>query len=431
MNGSGVVRGCPEGGRVSSPLPLGEGQGEGSFRCLANSPPSYPGRVPGAKRSDAPDTHNPSIFALLPSYSVSRPSRGFTLLEVLLTLLLASLVLVALAMAIDFQLRVVDRSRRNVEEGQLARVLLSRIANDLRGAVPYDPLDMESLVAEAMAAAKAAGAGSGQDAGESAGEAAAAASPEDSEMEDTDAEEVEDSNSDETAGAGGSVVPRSVPGLYGGSDWIQVDVSRLPRLDQFEYLLTSVDGSTRVDRLSDVKTVTYYVVPPDDESAGHAADGTESGGGLVRSELDRAVASWASDQGGLDETDSDGPPIAPEVTAIQFRYSDGTEWVDEWDSDEAGAFPVAVEITMTITPSTREASEVSSWQTSAGEIASDEENALTYRLVVRLPAYQASSGEGASGETAETEETGTTEESAETAEPESSQNGSLNEEPTR
>jgi len=368
--------------------------------------------------------------------------QGFTLLEVLLTLMLTSLVLVALAMAVDFQLRVVDRSRGNVEEAQLARALLHRIANDLRGAVAYDPLEMEKLVAEAISSASgsvqgavASAAGSADGAADSSG--SGTAGTETSQGQDTDAAGTEDSQPDETDmetdAETESAVPRSVPGVYGESDWLQVDVSRLPRLDQFQYLVASTEGSTTLDRLSDVKTVSYYAIPYEDGGA-YAEDGTPTSG-LVRRELDRAVSAWASDQGELDQTDTDATPIAPEVSAIEFRYHDGTEWVESWDSDEAGALPKAVEITLTIMPSLMGGPQSSSLQTSqmsTGAIGSeeeDEESLLTYRLIVHLVAGTASSSEDATAEST-SEETSEEMEGSGT-ESGSSAIGSSDEEPTR
>jgi len=190
-------------------------------------------------------------------------------------------------------------------------------------------------------------------------------------------------------------------------------VGILPRLDQFDADYTSTDGSTTVDRISDVKTVTYYVVESEDET-GYAADGTPSGG-LVRRELDRAVSLWGTEIGQIDE-DSDVTPLAPEVAAIAFRYSDGTEWVDSWDSEEAGALPVAVEATLTIRP-IRDPGEL----TSANEIvdAEDEEQWLTYTRIIHLLAAEPSSGDEMSEETY-----GETEETTETAESGSAGEGS-------
>ena len=72
-----------------------------------------------------------------PSAQQLKPVRGFTLLEVLLALSLACMVLAAVTMAIRFQIRLVDTGRLQAEQAQLARAILNRIADDIRGAVPY------------------------------------------------------------------------------------------------------------------------------------------------------------------------------------------------------------------------------------------------------------------------------------------------------
>lgn len=64
-------------------------------------------------------------------------SRGYTLLEILLALALTVVILGLVAMAIHVHLRVAQVSREQVEEAQLARVLLQRIAGDLRNVLPY------------------------------------------------------------------------------------------------------------------------------------------------------------------------------------------------------------------------------------------------------------------------------------------------------
>ncbi|HUT92329.1 MAG TPA: type II secretion system protein GspJ [Thermoguttaceae bacterium] len=366
---------------------------------------------------------------------IGRPRPGYTLIEVLLSLTLASLVLLAVGMAVDFQLRVVDRSRGNVEEAQLARVLLRRIADDLRCAVTKDPLQMAELVKEFESAAAQAAEGAETVAGESTEGAAdseggakegadsGGSEPGESAEEKSDESEgAEDSKSEGTGDSAESATPQATPGVYGESDRLQVDVGILPRLDQFDSLYTSTEGSTTVDRISDVKTVTYYVVESEDET-GYAADGTPSGG-LVRRELDRAASLWASGQGQIDD-DSDVTPIAPEVSAIAFRYWDGTEWVDSWDSGEAGALPVAVEVTLTIRP-IRDPSEVTATTQSVDE--EGEEVSLTYSRIIHLLAADASSGD----ETSEgTEESGEASETTETTESGSTESGSAGEESAR
>jgi len=295
--------------------------------------------------------------------------RGFTLLEVLLSLALVSLLLVALGMTIDVQLRLVNTSRGNVEEAQLARVLLHRIAADLRGAVPYDLLDIKKLVDEAASAAASAvesgqlevggeqddqEGGASQDAGDAAGAGEA--------------------DADSTAAVASETSAR-IPGVYGGADWLEVDVSRLPRLDQFEGQLAATGAAAIVDRLSDIKTVSYSVLA--DEEAG----GEVGSGGLVRREVDRAATLYATEQG---TTSTDFvEPIAPEVASLAFAYWDGADWVEEWDTGEMGGLPRAIEVILTL----RRSDSTDGLLTAGADAgALGDEGTLAYRLVVHLPA---------------------------------------------
>ena len=267
-------------------------------------------------------------------------ARGLTLLEVLLSLGLIAILLSALGAAVDFHYRVVQSARRQVEEAQLARALLERIAQDIRGAVAYDPVNFEKLIPGLVTQSGSSGLSSlAEEAG-------------------IDPSLFSDSGSDMSiSGLAGdwssTTLPRSVPGLYGGADWIAVDVSRLPRPDQLqsEYTL-SADGLL-MDRVSDVKTVAYFVLSPE-ETINYSfvsmpgVVGFDQQGGLVRRELDRAVTAYAATTGELESVDQQLQPIASEVAAIEFAYFDGSSWCDSWDSDANGSLPKAVEIRLYI-----------------------------------------------------------------------------------
>ena len=67
-----------------------------------------------------------------------RKNHAFTLIEIILSLGLSVLVLMAVGMAINLHLRLLDSGRTKVEEAQLARAILRNIAQDLRNAVPYN-----------------------------------------------------------------------------------------------------------------------------------------------------------------------------------------------------------------------------------------------------------------------------------------------------
>lgn len=355
-------------------------------------------------------------------------SGGFTLLEVMLTLALSSLVVVALAMAIDFQLRVVELGRTDVEEAQLARVILHHIANDIAGAVTSNPMETESLLSKMISSETLARsfeeasegseeddegeAASGGDPSASSGGQGGGTSGATSQAEGTSTGEgadelgyLTDEGSDDLDE---SLLTQSALGLYGGIDWLQVDVSRLPRLDQFEQEFSSSDIYSTVDLVSDVKTVSYFFVTPDEAGASYSADDPEYTGGLYRTEVDRASASWAGSGGPLDDTGTEERPIAPEVTAVEFLYCDGTDWLEEWDSEEQGGLPQAVKITLTIIPYGATDEQLSELGT--GDLFYEDDPSLKYSLVVRLPAAEIAPGGGDSGdfETSESDETGET-----------------------
>ncbi len=64
------------------------------------------------------------------------------------------------------------------------------------------------------------------------------------------------------------------------------------------------------------------------------------------------------------------------VTALNIRYYDGTDWVDEWDMEEEGRLPGAIEVTLSITD------------------ADNKGKSLTQAIVVYLPFSRPSSEEG-------------------------------------
>jgi hypothetical protein len=143
------------------------------------------------------------------------------------------------------------------------------------------------------------------------------------------------------------------PGLYGNATQLQIDVSRLPRMDQYRFSNQTGSSQTNqsassmpVDRLSDVKNVTYYLYGESFSSG--AGEASSSNFGLIRREVDRASSVASSEQnqtGGLSEGDI---LLASEVKSIEFLYFDGSDWLDYWDSSVQGSLPSAVEITLKI-----------------------------------------------------------------------------------
>jgi hypothetical protein len=323
-------------------------------------------------------------------------------MEVMLAVAISAIVLAALGMAIDFQLRVLAAGRLEVEQAQLGRALLRRMADDIRTAVPYNPVDVESLLPAGGATAalsSAASALSGATGSQGSNASNSTNNQSTANLADAAAaamnEAAGSANATGATGSGastdiaGSTAPPSVPGLYGNQYEMQVDVSRLPRIDQYEQFLDP-NSPAMPDRVSDVKTVAYYL--------GVGPDGLPAG--LVRRQLDRAVSKYAQEQGGS-EAAMHEELLAPEVTALEFRYYDGVDWVTEWDSDAQGTLPVAVEIALQFAPIAGTAS--TAVPVPVGEPALNSLSTLQsqpgypiYRLLVHIPSGKPP-GEGTTG----------------------------------
>ncbi len=271
--------------------------------------------------------------------------RGFTLLEVVLALGLTLIVISAIGVSIDLYLRLYDSGRANVEEALLARAVLRRIADDIRGTVQYAPMDAEKLTSGI--ADQTAQNNENQNDQSSENQDPNATQGE-SPSEEPDLESLDLS----------STGPQSVPGLYGNSYQLQIDVSRLPRIDQ--YMLAGAEGDISAaaqttgaavyDRLSDVRNVAYYIFGDTSALALGGDPSMQMGCGLVRRDMDRASALFATQSGQESDMDAAAEVLAPEVEAIQFAYYDGKnmEWLSSWDSSQYGGLPMAVQITLTI-----------------------------------------------------------------------------------
>jgi hypothetical protein len=138
-------------------------------------------------------------------------------------------------------------------------------------------------------------------------------------------------------------------------------------------------------------------------TSGLGADlGGEVTGGLVRRALSRAATTWASENN-LDILNAQGRIIAPEVTYLEFRYFDGFEWLEQWDTEQEGGLPTAVEIAIAVRRPGETAEESGRRRTSAlrNPRDADPESAIdligvsgtVYRLVVDVPAGEPTADE--------------------------------------
>lgn len=276
-------------------------------------------------------------------YPDVRRRKGFTLLELLLTLSMTVVLMTLVNAAFRFYAGDMDSSDVDMRRTMLASAVMQMIEDDLRATLHPEPLDtsaLEELLANtAKAAAGGGNTGGGNTGGASDGGAASAG------MDDPAAEEEL-----VTTEVGVSVLQE--PGLIGNQYQLQIDTSRLPRLEEYTVLMDSDPGNL-MDLPSDLKTVTYYVQAADsigieDPLAQMDSSVSANSGGLVRRVLDRSATTFASTAGNLSALGQTGELLAPEVTAIEFSYWDGVTWQIEWNSDSTGELPLAIKIEMTM-----------------------------------------------------------------------------------
>jgi prepilin-type N-terminal cleavage/methylation domain-containing protein len=330
--------------------------------------------------------------------------RGFTFLELMLALALTTLLLGAISMAVDLHLRALDSRRSMLEESQLARAVLRIIADDIRGVVlPYeqDISTVESLMsgtADSLLEQAGVGGGdiTGPDVPEGGGEGGDAGMDPmgDAGLGDaTDLGAADEVSQNTVDLASGSTLPTQ-PGIYGNQYELQLDISRLPRIDELQAAYSTSDVMTEMDVPSDIKSVTYYVMS---DQTGYASTGLESavslseerdpsivGRGLVRRQLDRAVTQWAMTNGTTAGVINAGEVLAPEVIGIEFAYFDGLEWRTEWDSEAEGGSPMAIQIILAITSDEARGLPAST-NVEEGIQVTTEGNVRYYHLVVHIP----------------------------------------------
>ncbi len=315
-------------------------------------------------------------------HCVRVPRSAFTLLEVLLALALGTLVLMALGMAINLQLYSVDVHRTQVEEAQLARVLLRMIADDLRQAVIQPPVEYPS-----------ASASGGRSGGSASGEGGNSSSEESGPGEDSSSGESETDTSDSSSEEDEEdlLLEELSPGLYGTLEELWVDVSRAASVDQFDASLGAEFSTLPPDPLNDIKTVRYLVYQGSGLQTAQV-NLEEDAYGLVRSEEAQPSASWAVNAAEANAEYRRAVLLAPEVGAIEFRYFDGTEWYEEWDSEVNEGLPIAVEITLLIrSKNTQEETETAEFPGISALTGEVPEGWFLFQDVVHLPLAEVAS----------------------------------------
>jgi prepilin-type N-terminal cleavage/methylation domain-containing protein len=319
---------------------------------------------------------------------------GFTLIELMLSL---ALIVVATALigslmqiyASNFAVRGDD-----IRRAQLARSILSMIAEDIRSVVTkqeYDPTVLEQL----LGASGNGGAAPTSEA--SAGGLASSAEP-----------GLASGDSDETdlAETATTSLP---PGIYGTQYQLMVDVSRVPRPDEYMRAQQSIVAGSLTDIPGDMKTVTYYVQTATTMGVSDAmaafGSGTDNQGynsGLVRRQLDRAVTAYAEENGDTQRLLQTGDLMAPEVISLEFAFFDGTQWLTEWDSStQSLPWLVQISLAMQTEKGARASKLEPGTQISMLSLGDRQQYGVqVYELVVAIPGAQLRAADAASADQA-------------------------------
>ena len=269
---------------------------------------------------------------------ISRRQSGFTLIELLLALALIVAATALIGSLMQMFAKNFETRGQDIRRVQLARAVLNMIAEDIRGIVIEQEIDQSVLEQQLGAASGGGDASAGGDTGTGLASDSAA---------DTSLASGDDMLAEETT--------ERPPGIYGDQYSLMVDVSRLPRPDEYMVQQSGMFQNTLNDVPGDIKTVTYYVQAPtqmgvEDTMSAFTQTATNASGytgGLVRRAIDRGVAAYAEEMGNLDSLNRTGDIVAPEVVALQFAYFDGNEaqWVYEWDYQQQG-LPWLVQVTI-------------------------------------------------------------------------------------
>lgn len=298
----------------------------------------------------------------------SRGRSAFTLMELILSLALIVVATALVGSLMGIYARSFSTRGDSIKQKQLARSLLTMMADDIRAVVvtqQYDDSVLQQMLGGSSGAASTGtggtgtgGTGTGTGTGTTGTGGAGTG---------TGTGATAGGSSTGTGSTGGSATGQSSgtetdistastalpPGIYGSQYQLMVDVSRIPRTSEYNQTTGSIGMLSDVP--GDVKSVTYMLqsggplgVQDSMLQVSTANQNTLiSNSGLVRRALDRNVLKYAEENATSTSLNSSGDLIAPEVVAMEFAFYDGTQWLYQWDSSQQG-LPWLVQITLAL-----------------------------------------------------------------------------------
>ncbi len=327
-----------------------------------------------------------------------RTTSAFTLIEVLLTSVLAATLLAALWTLLSMHLKMFDTGQTRTEQSQLARTLLQQISDDLHSVVqPPPPVPPLPVLAAAMltgGSSPPAAAQSGNSnatpklgptttlapappqpsapspAGNTTSAATVAGSPATASVSGQPPIGAANPSRPTAAGDGVAVTSSLRPsGLFGTENSLQIDILQATTVAAEDSQDRTAPGAIAPSRAVELRTVVYSFQESRDpqhplgeahlcltrreidwEQSHPAAKNASvrrpgQSGMIARTESGQSAAPVALDplSGGRSEASS---ASVPEVMQFAMRYFDGTTWSGQWDSAARQGLPVAVEVAM-------------------------------------------------------------------------------------
>jgi prepilin-type N-terminal cleavage/methylation domain-containing protein len=252
--------------------------------------------------------------------------RAYTLLEVLLAAAIGVVLLAALYVAFDVQLRQTRSGRALVESSEVARNLLVRFDEDVALSMAPTPSQTTSAPGSSSSTTPTATTAP-TNGGTGAASGAAATTP---------------TTTSTPTGSTSSAVTFNL-GVQGDNNQLTIYQSRWPR--EVGQALSDPDNAPNMPVFSDLRRVTWWL-----------ADGP-GGSGLARQEVKLATSDDALNAPAPDLSDGYSKLVAREVKSLTFQYFDVNQqaWVDSWDGTQAGPDgttpigpPAAISITVEI-----------------------------------------------------------------------------------
>jgi prepilin-type N-terminal cleavage/methylation domain-containing protein len=237
---------------------------------------------------------------------------GFTLLEVVLASSLAVILMGALYVALDIQLRLADAGREAVEEAILVRQIFNRFNNDLSsGLGPVNPPISSTTTTSTSTTQSTTGTGTGTG-----------------------------STGSTTTG---DVAVETVESTFSSIPFQAGVIGDSTRLTLFLGRVTSNNALVEGAPTADIRRVTYWFV---------------DGKGLAWQEITAVTAERlrnSSDPDIVDGKQDEDYVISSEVVGLQFEYWSGTTWDTSWDGSELGTDgkspkgpPMAIRVILTL-----------------------------------------------------------------------------------